>query len=115
MNVPAAILASSMAGPVCAQAISCQMGDVAVDFIIDPSQFIDSVTPEEPIRRKVTVVQMGTNRFPAEPFIIGDIRGFHAEGPGGANVMFVTRPDGSAHYVNTTTGDTLDGTCEVRR
>ena len=85
----------------------------AVTFQIDRNQFIDAVSPEEPIRRKVTFVQMGDARFPAEPFIIGDARGFHAEGMGGSQVMFVVQPDGSATYANTTSGDKRAGTCEV--
>lgn len=107
----AMIMAASQAA---AQDYSCEMGNgEAVAFVIDRNQFIDAVSPEEPIRRKVTFVQMGDARFPAEPFIIGDAAGFHAEGLGGASVMFVVQPNGTATYANTTSGARRVGTCEV--
>jgi len=98
-----------------AEQFACLLDDgTSVDFNIDRSQFIDAVTPEEPIRRKVTFVQMGDARFPAEPFIIGDARGFHGEGMGGSSIMFVVQPDGTATYANTTTGEKRTGSCEDR-
>lgn len=102
-----------MATPVAAQSFDCAMVDGRrVSFVIDRNQFIDAVTPEEPIRRKVTIVQTAQGRFPAEPFLINDTYGFHGEGMGGASIMFVVQPDGAAKWANTTTGETLTGTCE---
>lgn len=105
---------AAMASPVAAQQVNCLMEDgTPVDFIIDPSQFIDAVSVEEPIRRKVTYVRMGDTSFPAEPFIIGNRRGFHAEGLGDSALMFVVGPDGVATSANAREGTSLVGQCEV--
>ena len=103
------------ASPVTAQSYACVLEDgTEVAFVIDRNQFIDAVVPEEPIRRKVTLVQAGAARFPAEPFLLGDRSGFHAEGLGGASVMFVVAPDGAATWANVTTGERRPGRCEVQ-
>ena len=105
-----------MAGPAAADSLSCLLDDgTPVNFVLDRNQFIDAVTPEEPIRRKMTSVRMGDTRFPAEPFIIGEVRGFHAESLGGTSVMFVVQPSGMATYANVTTGVRRPGRCEVRQ
>ena len=102
------------ATPALADSVTCTMEDgTPVSFVIDRSQFVTAVSPEEPIRRKVTNVQMGAARFPAEPFLIGDMRGFHADGLGGAQIMFVVQPDGSAKRSNSRTGATLTGQCQI--
>ena len=115
MSVPsyAAAFSACAATQVAAQDLSCVMADgEAVDFTIDRNQFIDAVSPEEPIRRKVTFVRMGAARFPAEPFIIDDLRGFHAVRSDASQIMFVVNPDGSATYANTTSGEKRFGICE---
>lgn len=110
----AVCLSVGLCGSAQAQDIKCVMADgTPVAFQIDPNQFIDAVSSEEPIRRKVTQIRMGDSRFPAEPFIIGQMRGFHAEDLGGTSMMFVVRPDGSARAANARQGYDLSGTCEV--
>jgi len=115
MNALPVILASTLAGPVAADALACVMDDgQAIAFTIDRNQFIDAVTPEEPIRRKITYVTAGAKTYPAEPFIIGTARGFHATGLGDASIMFVVTPQGAATYTNSRTGEKRFGTCEDR-
>ncbi len=95
--------------------IHCQMQDGrALSFAIDRTQFVDPRDADEPPRRKLTQVRFGDMGFPAEPFLIGPLRGFHADGLGGASVMFSVAADGTATYANTRTGETLTGTCEDR-
>ena len=101
-------------GAALAQDFDCAMADgMRVTFRIDPAQFVTAVSPEEPIRKKLTVVQMGDATTPAEPFIIGDTRGFHAEGLGGSSIMFTVDPAGAATWANVRSGARLDGQCEV--
>ncbi len=108
-----AVLSCCLAAPAAADFLACQMDDgTSLSFAIDRNQFMDAVSAEEPIRRKVTHVQRGSQRYPAEPFIIGNLRGFHADGLGGTSVMFVVNPDGSAIYSNARSGEKLTGTCE---
>lgn len=115
MNALPAIFASAIAGPVVADEIACMMNDgESVTFTIDRNQFIDAVTPEEPIRRKVAYVIAGDKTYPAEPFIIGTTRGFHATGLADASIMFVVTPQGAATYTNSRTGEKRFGTCEDR-
>ena len=97
-----------------ADTISCEMEDgVALTFIIDRSQFVTEISPEEPIRRKTTNVRYGDRRFPAEPFLIGEMRGFHAQNVGGTDMMFVVRPDGAATFTDPRAGLRATGTCEI--
>jgi len=113
MNALPAILACATATAAHADTLACIMDDgQAINFTIDRNQFIDAVTAEEPIRRKITFVDAGDKRFPAEPFIIADRRGFHATGLGDASVMFVVTATGDATYSNTRTGEKRFGTCE---
>jgi len=71
-------LALSLLGfPAQADTVNCELVDgMPLSFVIDRNQFVTAVSPEEPIRRKVTVVRMGDDTLPAEPFLIGDMRGF---------------------------------------
>ena len=84
-----------------------------VRFEIDPNQFVDAVNAGEPIRRKITQVEMGTTRFPAEPFIIGDTKGFSAESLGGGTIMFVINKAGLATQSDRQSGHRTTGICEV--
>ena len=84
---------------------------VSVDFDIDRDQFAPPVNAADPPRRKVTLVRMGDAQFPAEPIVMGDARGFWAEGGGGSQVLFITQPDGTAIFVNERAGLRLEGTC----
>ena len=112
--IRAAATLGLLASPALADTVHCVMADGAeVRFVIDRNQFIDAVTPEEPIRRKVTLVRWGARQFPAEPFLIGEMRGFHAAGLGDSEVMFVVQPDGSAQLSNRRAGQQTAGTCEV--
>ncbi len=93
--------------------IRCAMDNgEALTFAIDRTQFVAPQDPNDPPRRKISQVSLGDKRFPAEPFIIGPVRGFHADGLGGSSVMFSVVADGSAKLANTRTGETLTGTCE---
>jgi hypothetical protein len=96
-----------------ADIISCDLSGVLVRFEIDRAQFAPPIDNQEPIRRRVTTVQMGDAQFPAEPIMIGDARGFWAEGLAGSDVMMVMQGDGSAVYTDTRAGKRLTGTCEV--
>ena len=124
LAIPATMLASVMASTVSADSLSCTLESpcegrtacetepVSLRFDIDRNQFVDPVDPNEPPRRKITQVEMGARHFPAEPFLIGDVRGFWAEGLGGSDGIFVVNADGSAKYSNPQLGETLLGTCE---
>ena len=107
----AAMLLASAAS---AERFECVMEDGnTVRFEIDPNQFVDAVNAGEPIRRKITQVEMGTTRFPAEPFIIGDTKGFSAESLGGGTIMFVINKAGLATQSNRQSGYRTTGICEV--
>jgi hypothetical protein len=108
-------LALSLLGfPAQADTVNCELVDgMLLSFVIDRNQFVTAVSPEEPIRRKVTVVRMGDDTLPAEPFLIGDMRGFHAEGAGDSQIMFVVHKDGTAQLTSRREGLAIDGTCEV--
>ncbi len=96
-----------------AEVISCDLSGVPVRFEIDRTQFAPAIDKNEPERRRVTTVQMGDAQFPAEPILMGDVRGFWAEGLAGSDVMMVMQGDGSAVYADTRAGERLTGTCEV--
>lgn len=106
-------LACSTASPALADTLVCQMSDKSnLSFAIDRNQFMDAIDANEPPRRKMTTVRHGAHQFTAEPFSIGQMRGFHADGMGGTSIMFVVNPDGSATYANAQVGETLTGDCE---
>jgi hypothetical protein len=102
-----------MVGPAMAEVVSCDLSGVPIQFEIDRAQFAPAIDNQEPMRRRVTTVQMGDAQFPAEPILMGDVRGFWAEGMGGTDIMMVMQGDGSAVYANTRAGERLTGTCEV--
>lgn len=111
----ATIICATWAGPVLADQITCDMAGTPVALTIDRAQFAPPVDPGEPAQRRVTTVQMGDATFPAEPILIGDLRGFWAEGMGGSEVMLLIQPDGQAVYANPRAGERLEGFCEVTR
>jgi hypothetical protein len=106
-------IACTTASPALADTLICQMSDGSdLSFVIDRNQFMDAVDANEPPRRKVTTVRHGAHQFTAEPLLIGQMRGFHADGMGGTSIMFVVTPDGSATYTNAQVGQILTGDCE---
>ena len=112
MKMPA-LLCATLSGPAMAEVISCDLSGVPVQFEIDLAQFAPAMDLAEPPRRRVTTVQMGDAQFPAEPIMMGDVRGFWAEGLAGSDVMMVMQADGTAVYADTRAGQRLTGTCKV--
>lgn len=112
MKVPV-LLCATMAGPSLAEVVSCDLSGVPVRFEIDRTQFAPAIDKDEPARRRITTVQIGDAQFPAEPIMMGDVRGFWAEGLAGSDVMMVMQGDGSAVYADSRAGERLTGTCEV--
>ena len=110
MRMPT-VLCAAMAGPAMGEVVSCDLSGVPVRFEIDRAQFAPALDPNEPTRRRVTIVQMGDAQFPAEPIVMGDVRGFWAASDDGADVMMVMQGDGSGVY--TAADQRLSGTCEV--
>ena len=108
-----AVLCATMAGPALAEVVSCELAGVPIQFEIDRTQLAPAVDMNEPTQRRVTIVRMGEAQFPAEPIVMGEVRGFWAEGMGGADIMLVMQPDGTAVYANPRAGERLTGTCEV--
>lgn len=110
---PLALGAALAASPALAERFDCMMADgTVVRFDLDPNQFVDAVSEGEPPRRKVTQVTMGTSKFPAEPFSIGDLAGFSAEALGAGTIMFVVNPSGEAIQTERQTGQRMTGQCE---
>ena len=109
----AAVLCATIAGPACAGTVTCDFSGVAVAFAMDESQFAPAQDASDPPRRQITTVQMGDAAFSAEPFIIGDTRGFWTTQDDGAEVLLVMQPDGSAVYADTRNVTPMTGTCEV--
>ena len=101
--------------PPCQGRTACDAAPVSVTFSIDHNQFARAIDANEPPRRKLTQVEMGAARFPAEPIVMGDLRGFHAEGWGGSQLLMIIQADGSGRYTNARTGEVLEGQCEVVR
>lgn len=96
-----------------ADVISCDLSGTSVRFEIDRTQFAPARDQNEPSRRSITTVQMGNAAFSAEPFIIGDTRGFWTTQDDGAEVLLVMQPDGRAVYSDTRNITPMTGTCEV--
>ncbi len=109
----AVVLFATLCGPALAEVVTCDLSGVPVSFTIDRSQFAPAQDAGDPPRRRVTRVQMGDVQFPAEPILMGDVRGFWAEAMGGTDAMLVIQPDGSAVFANNRAGERLTGTCEV--
>ena len=112
MRMPA-LLCATMPMPAMAETVVCDLSGTPVRFAIDRAQFAPALDLAEPPKRRVTTVEMGDARFPAEPIMMGDVRGFWAEGLAGSDVMLVMQADGSAIYADTRAGERLTGTCEV--
>ena len=108
-----AALCAAMTSPAMAEVVSCDLSGTPIRFEIDRAQFAPAIDTEEPTRRRITTVQMGNALFPAEPILMGEVRGFWAEGMGGSDVMMVIQSDGSAVYSDARAGERLTGTCEV--
>lgn len=108
-----ALICATLSGPAMAEVVSCDLSGVPVRFEIDRTQFAPALDAKEPTRRHVTTVTLGDAVFPAEPVIIGDVRGFWAEGIEGSDVMMIMQPDGRAVYSNPRAGERLTGICEV--
>ncbi len=107
------VLCASLAGPAMAEVVTCDLSGTQLSFAIDHAQFAPAMDSAEPPRRRITTVQMGDARFPAEPLLMGNVRGFWAEGMGGSDIMMVMQADGSAVLSNTRAGQRITGTCEV--
>lgn len=115
-----AMLASSLsvaAAPAVAEIITCTMGDAGtpLSFEIDHTQFAGALNPNEPPRQQRTVVTFGDKQFPATPFLLGDVRGFEAEGLGGTTPLFVMRSDGEAVYSDARAGLNIIGNCTAKK
>ncbi|MDX8351994.1 hypothetical protein [Cognatiyoonia sp. IB215182] len=110
-----AMVLLALSTPSTAETVTCNLQGTPVVFEIGRTQFAPAQHAGEPPRRKVTTVQMGDAQFPAEPILMGDVRGFWGEGLGGSNVMFVVQPDGNAVLSNTNEGTRLEGICQVTR
>lgn len=110
------VVASSLsvaAVPAAAELVTCQMGEDAtpLTFEIDHTQFAPALDPNDPPRQQRTVVTFGDKQFPAEPFLLGDVRGFEAEGLGGTTTLFVMHADGEAVFSDTRAGIHIVGQC----
>lgn len=103
---------SCVVSPACPAGAECVVDEVSIAFDINRDEFAPAIDPGEPPRRKVTMVQMGGARFPAEAIIMGEARGFWAEGGGGSHVLFMVHGDGTAFYVDDQTGLRMEGICE---
>ena len=108
-----ALLCATLSGPALAEIVSCDLSGTPVRFEIDRTQFAPALDLAEPPRRRITTVQMGDAQFPAEPILMGNVRGFWAEGLAGSEIMMVMQKDGSALYSDTRAGERMTGTCEV--
>jgi len=104
-------LCAAMAGPAMAEVVSCDLSGVPLRFEIDRAQFAPALDSNEPIRRRMTIVQMGDAQFLAEPILMGKVRGFWAANDDGPDVMMVMQGDGSGVY--TADNQRLTGSCEV--
>ena len=121
MKGAAILLVSVTAMPATADTLVCEVVPpcpvypcsdvVSIRFAIDHTQFAPAQDANDPPRRKVTLVEMGTASFPAEALIMGDLRGFWAESDGGGNILFVVHPDGRANYAEQPSGTRMEGTC----
>ena len=102
------------AAPLWAEVVACDMDGDPLTFTIDRSQFSPPVDVNDPPRQAVTVVEFADTQFPATPFLIGDTRGFEAEGLGGTATLFVMQADGTAVLSDRRAGLRVSGTCTIR-
>jgi hypothetical protein len=108
-----AFLCATLSGPALAEVVTCDLSGTPVSFAIDASQFAPAFDKNEPERRRITTVRMGEATFPAEPLMMGNVRGFWADGMGGSDIMMVMQADGSAVYSDVRAGERITGTCAV--
>jgi hypothetical protein len=113
MKMMPTLLCATLSGPAVAEVVSCDLSGTRVQFAIDRAQFAPALDLAEPPRRRMTTVQMGDAQFPAEPILMGNVRGFWAEGLAGSDVMMVMQADGSAVFADMRAGERLTGSCEV--
>jgi hypothetical protein len=114
MMVQAVSALAMSAAPVWAEVVACDIDGDPLTFAIDRSQFSPPVDVNDPPRQAATVVQFGDKRFPATPFLIGDTRGFEAEGHDGTTTLFVIQSDGTAILSDRLVGLRVTGTCTIR-
>ncbi|WP_296419189.1 hypothetical protein [Pseudooctadecabacter sp.] len=68
-----------------------------VTFDIDPNQFVNPQSPDEPPRRQVTQVTMDDATFTAQAIMMaGGIEGFHEDAGALGSRLMIVRADGSA-------------------
>lgn len=91
---------------------SCVLVTMDLRFEIDRNQFVDAINTNEPPRNKVTDVTMNGETFTAEPFLIGDVRGFWADTKEAGNRILMIEADGTAQYAEPDLERTMTGTCE---
>lgn len=109
------LLCATLAGPAVAEQITCNLSGMPVSFAVDRAQFAPAVDAQEPAQRRITTVQMGDATFPAEPILIGDLRGFWTQAQDGAERTLTAQGDGSAIYVDARDDLRISGTCAVQR
>lgn len=97
-----------------AEVVICDMETGQLEFVIDRNHFVAPLNVNDPPRRAATVVRFGDKQFPATPFLIGETRGFEAEGLVGTNTLFVMQPEGSAVFSDAHAGLRVTGICTIR-
>lgn len=98
----------------CPGQAACLSRDVEVRFAIDLNQFALAFSPDEPPRKKITTVTVGSERFSAEPILmVGDVRGFWAETYEGTHLL--TFSPGQDAVYSRPVNEKLTGRCEVLR
>ena len=72
----------------------------AVQFSIDPSQFVDPQDPNDPPRQQITQVTMDAQQFRAHAIMMeGGIIGFHNDSERGSTLMLVQKDGAPRHTV----------------
>lgn len=100
--------------PAMAEVVICDLETGQLEFVTDRNHFVAPLDVNDPPRRAATVVRFGDKQFPATPFLIGETRGFEAEGLGGTNTLFVMQPEGSAVFSDALVGLRVTGLCTIR-
>ena len=111
--VAMSLLTLPLAMPCSADELLCRFdGAPDIRFAIDRNQFAPPVDPEDPPRRKVTQVRLGSHSFVAEPILMDSgVRGFWTDDPVTGTHVLTTRADGTATYSGPD-GGTTNGICE---
>lgn len=117
----ALVLALLHAPALMAAAFSCVLTDMAcamlceetrVSFAIEPAQFVDPISPNDPPRRQTTQVAMNDARFVAQAIMMpGGVFGFHEDAGELGRRLMIVRADGSARLSLRPSNVTLTGTC----